>query len=130
MYRPRSPEEVCGNPGVMAALSMWLGEWKEKRRRGGPGDGSGRGLRASGSGDDSGEESEVQYTALVLYSSGLGLGISVRIRVGIRVRVEGRIQGTIHHLYCCSGWRAAVIVLFVGAICWDRLNHFLVFFRG
>lgn len=45
---------------------MWLGEWKEKRRRGGPGDGSGSGRKASGGGDDSGEESEVQLVSLLI----------------------------------------------------------------
>lgn len=70
VYRPRSPEEVCGNPGVMAALSMWLGEWKEKRRRGGPGDGSGSGRKASGGGDDSGEESEVQQLVSIYIVGG------------------------------------------------------------
>ncbi|CAN0567752.1 unnamed protein product, partial [Ectocarpus sp. 12 AP-2014] len=54
-YRPRSPDEVCGNAMQMAALSKWLGEWKEKRKRRGGGDRAGP---SPGSGEDSGEESE------------------------------------------------------------------------
>lgn len=57
VYRPRSPDEVCGNSYAVAALSKWLGEWKDKRSRGRPGDG---GSRSPGCGEDSGEESEVR----------------------------------------------------------------------
>lgn len=54
MYRPRSPEEVCGNPHVVTALSRWLAEWKERRRR------SGGGGRAGDGGEGgSGQESDV-----------------------------------------------------------------------
>ncbi|CAN0575195.1 unnamed protein product [Ectocarpus sp. 12 AP-2014] len=58
VYRPRSPDEVCGNAMQMAALSKWLGEWKEKRKRGRGGDRAGP---SPGSGEDSGEESEYDW---------------------------------------------------------------------
>lgn len=67
VYRPRSPEEICGNPATMSALSKWLGEWKDKRRRGKPG---GDSRPTPDSGEDSGEESEVTVTlTFYLYSA-------------------------------------------------------------
>ncbi|CAM9659494.1 unnamed protein product, partial [Sphacelaria rigidula] len=55
VYRPRSPDEMCGNAQTIAALSAWLGEWKQKRGRGGAGDGDAAGTRGSDDGEDSDE---------------------------------------------------------------------------
>lgn len=54
---------MCGNPQTVAALSRWLGDWKERRRRGGTGDGDGR---VSEERDNDGDESDEVSTYIML----------------------------------------------------------------
>lgn len=57
VYRPRSPDEMCGNTQTIAALSAWLGEWKQKRGRGRAGDDDAAVPGESDDGEDSDEVS-------------------------------------------------------------------------
>ncbi|CAN0169526.1 unnamed protein product, partial [Discosporangium mesarthrocarpum] len=53
VYRPRGPDEVCGNAPTMMALSRWLSDWKERRNGSGTAGGEGRegGVSADGEWD-------------------------------------------------------------------------------